>query len=87
MPELHLHPHMLELQAFMGFDALALALIAITLLIIGVLLVKVAVKIAIRAAIVAAIVFGVLYALNLTLNFNPLGLPGTLLVDILTLLG
>lgn len=78
---------MLELQAFMGFDALALALIAITILVIGVLLVKVAVKIAIRVAIVAAIVFGILYVLNVTIGFNPLGLPGTVLVDTVSVLG
>ena len=77
---------MLPLQVAFGFDALALAVIAIVALVVLVLLVRVAVAIAIRVAIVAAVVLGLLYVLNVTLGIDPLGLPGTTLVDAAALL-
>ncbi|WP_227133553.1 hypothetical protein [Halorubellus salinus] len=77
---------MFPLQVAFGFDALALAVIALVALVVVVLLVRVAVAIAIRVGIVAAIVLGILYALDVTLGIDPLGLPGTTFVDAASLL-
>jgi hypothetical protein len=78
---------MLPLQVAFGLEAPALAAIALVALVVVFLLVRVAVKIAIRVAIVAAVVLGFLYVLDVTLGFDPLGLPGMVFVDIATLLG
>jgi len=78
---------MLPAQAFFGFEGPALALLAITVLIVVFLVVKVAVAIAVRVGIVAAVIFGILYALNVLFGINPLGLPGAVAVDAATALG
>jgi hypothetical protein len=77
---------MLPLQVAFGFDAVALAAIALVVLVVLVLVVRVAVAIAIRVGIVAAVVLGILYVLDVTVGFDPLGLPGTTFVDAATLL-
>ena len=87
MPGVGLESGMLPLPALFGFEGPALALLAITVLVVVVLLIKVAVAIAIRVGIVAAVAFGILYALNVVFDFNPLGLPGTVAVDLATVLG
>ncbi|NHN41385.1 hypothetical protein G9C85_07005 [Halorubellus sp. JP-L1] len=78
---------MFPLQVAFGLEAPALALLAIVAVVILVLLVRAAISIAVRVAIVAAVLFGLLYVLNVTLGFDPLGLPGVVVVDLATLTG